>query len=232
MAIQCYFAGTPEDYSTQFTAWVEAVRPARCPHCGREGVCVLWGCYQRWVYTTTERLRIAIMRVRCTVCHATDALLPSFLHMYRRYTAQLIQQTLYLVCIEAVWGVALVELVAPYGYPAPATLREWVYSFIDSALAWLLDWLRRALTTLVPLALPDPAPLPTHIASSSPSQRDRFSAGWQALRLAEQVYASTRARQPDLAFRPETLLAFLAAARGATGRPPRILWPQANARAP
>ncbi|MBN1936610.1 MAG: hypothetical protein JW934_18250 [Anaerolineae bacterium] len=240
MVIQCCFPCTIEDYSTQFIGWVERVRPDRCPHCKGEGVCVLWGSYLCWVYTTTDKVRIRIVRVRCMVCKVTDALLPSFLHMYRRYTlprtrrVRIIQQALYLVLDKGLWGVALVSAVAPYGQPAPSTLAEWVSAFVDSAQAWLVDWLQRALAALDPLALPDPGRLPTHInalpstsSGQAPSpRRDKFSAGWQALRLTESLYVLTRARQPDLAFRAEVLPAFLTAALGSAGRMPRILWPQ------
>lgn len=187
----------------------------------------------RWVYTTTDKVRIRIVRVCCTVCKVTDALLPSFLHMHRRYTLLIIRQALYLVLDAGLWGVALVKAVAPYGQPAPSTLCEWVSAFVDSAQAWLVEWLQRALTALNPLALPDPGRLPAHLnAISSTTRRERFGQGWQALRLTESLYALTRARQPDLAFQPDVLLAFLAAALGAVGRIPRILWPQAAARAP
>jgi hypothetical protein len=233
MAVECYFSGTLEDYPKQFVTWVVGVRPTRCPHCHSEGRCIFWGCYLRWVYTATDKTQIWIMRVRCTVCKVTDALLPSFLHMYRRYTLLLIQQALYLVFDAGLWGVALVDVVAPYGQPVPATLREWVFSFVDSAQTWLLDWVQRALTTLDPLTLPDPGRLPEHITVlPSATRREPFSRGWQTLRLAETLYALTGAQQPDLAFQADVLLAFLAAALGAIGRAPRILWPQAAARAP
>ena len=94
MAVECYFSGTLEDYPKQFVAWVVSVRPTRCPHCHCEGRCIFWGCYLRWVYTATDKTQIWIMRVRCTACKVTDALLPSFLHLYRRYTLLLIQQAL------------------------------------------------------------------------------------------------------------------------------------------
>lgn len=233
MAVVCYFPGTIEDYPKQFVGWVVSVRPQRCPHCNSEGCCIFWGCYLRWVYTTTDKTQILIMRIRCTACKVTNALLPSFLHMYRRYTLLLIQQVLYLVLNEGLWGVALVSAVAPYGQPAPSTLCEWVSAFVHSAQDWLRDWLQRALVALDPLVLPDPGHLPEHINTiPSTTRRERFSQGWQALRLTESLYALTRARQPGLAFQADVLLAFLAAALGAVGRIPRILWPQSAARAP
>jgi hypothetical protein len=84
MAVVCFFAGSVESYSGHFAAWVVAVRPERCPHCGSEHPSVLWGSYARWVYTTTDRLRVRIERVRCRLCGVTDALLSRFLHLFRR----------------------------------------------------------------------------------------------------------------------------------------------------
>lgn len=233
MAVECYFPGTVEDYPKQFVAWVVAVRPTHCLHCGSEGCCIFWGCYLRWVYTITDKTQIWIMRIRCTVCRVTDALLPSFLHMFRRYTLVLIQQTLHLVLDEGLWGVALVNAIAPYHQPAPSTLREWVWTFVHSAEEWLLDWLQHTLVALDPLRSLDLGPVPDPIrAIPMTTRRAVFAQGWQVLRLTEALYATTRARQPELAFQADVLLAFLAAALGTAGHLPRILWPQAAARAP
>ena len=237
MAIVRCFVGSVQDYQAGkgFAVWLVAARPQRCPHCGGTHCTIFWGCYLRWVYTTTDRLQVRIERVRCTACGVTDALLPSFLHMFRRYTLILIQQAVTLALEGGVWGQALVDAVGPYHQPAPATLREWVESFVLSAEAWLLGWLLTTLSTLDPLTpLPPerwipPAYLPT---ISHPVRRATFTRGWQALRLAEMLYAASRARQPTLIFQAEALCAFLAAALGAAGRVPRFLWPQATARAP
>jgi len=70
------------------------------------------------------------------------------------------------------------------------------------------------------------------LSSAHPTRRAAFLGGWQALRLAELLCATARARQPTLLFQAQALLAFLAAALGAAGRVPRFLWPQATARAP
>jgi hypothetical protein len=216
------------------------VHPQRCPHCGGEHTYVLWGSYLRWVYTSTDRIRIHIQRVRCRLCGVTDALLPSFLHMFRRYTLTLIQQAIFLALDGGLWGKALVDVVGPYYQPAPATIHEWVWSFALSA-AWLLTWLQRSLTTLDPLATLDPgrhirsAPCrpPAHLLDiPHPRRGHAFLQAWQTLRLAETLYAALRTRQPNLAFQANMLLAFLAAALGTAGRTPRLLWPQAQARAP
>jgi len=233
MAVVCHFAGTVDDYRQTWEVWVVAARPARCPHCGREHTCALWATYERWVYTTTERVRIRIQRVRCRICGVTDALLPSFLHMFRRYVLTLIHRALLQALAGGLWGLALADAVGPYDQPGPTTVWEWVWSFARSAANWLLAWLQSWLTTLDPLTLLDPGPPPAHLAAiRAPRRRAAFLAGWQALRLAEVLYAAVRERQPDLVCQADQLLAFLAAACGAAGWPPRLLWPHAPARAP
>ena len=85
MAVIRFYGGSPESYQVEFTAWVVVVRPERCAHCGAEQTYIFWGSYLRWVRFTTHRLHIRIERVRCTVCRVTDAILPSFLHIFRHY---------------------------------------------------------------------------------------------------------------------------------------------------
>jgi hypothetical protein len=241
MAVVCYFAGSVESYTGHFAAWVVAVRPERCPHCGAEQTSIFWGSYARWVYTTTDRLRVRIERVRCRLCGVTDALLPSFLHLFRRYLLSLIQKAVTLALDAGLWGEALADVVGPYHAPAPSTIREWLWSFVLSA-DWLLPWLQRSLSVLEPLAALDPGRPPVHLQATpalragasvrNPKRRAAFSHGWLALRLVEALYATARRRQPDLAFAADNLLAFLAAALGAAHRAPRILWPQAPSQAP
>lgn len=227
MAVVCYFSGSVESYTGHFAAWVVAVRPERCPHCGAEQTSIFWGSYARWVYTTTDRLRVRIERVRCRLCGVTDALLPSFLHLFRRYLLSLIQKAITLALDAGLWGEALADAVGPYNAPAPSTIREWVWSFTLSA-NWLLPWLQRSLSVLEPLAALDPGRPPAHLqAIRNLTRRAAFSRGWLTLRLAEALYAAIRRRQPGLAFGAQSLLAFLAAALGAAYRAPRILWPQA-----
>jgi hypothetical protein len=228
MAIVAYFPGSVQAYQVQFAAWVVAVCPERCEHCGREHTVIFWGSYGRWVYTDTEKVRVRIERVRCVVCGVTDALLPSFLHMFRRYTLALIQKAIILALDGGVWGQALVDAVGPFHQPAPSTLREWVWAFVLSAEAWLLAWLQHTLLILDPWAVLDSGRPPDHLLHIPHARRRAaFLAGWQALRLMEQLYAHVRARQPDLVFTAATLCAFVAASLGAAGRMPRLLWPHA-----
>jgi hypothetical protein len=231
VAVVCFFAGSVDSYPGRFAAWVVAVRPERCPHCGSEHT-ILWGSYRRWVYTATDRIRIRVERVRCRLCGVTDALLPSFLHLFRRYLLPLIQKAISLALDAGLWGDALADAVGPYHAPAPSTIREWLWSFALSA-EWLLPWLQRSLSALEPLADPDPGRPPAHLSAiRNRKRRTAFTRGWQVLRLVEALYAACRCRQTDLAFAADCLLAFLAAALGAASRVPRILWPQAPSQAP
>jgi hypothetical protein len=232
MAVVCFFAGSVESYPGRFAAWVVAVRPERCPHCGGEQTSIFWGGYARWVYTTTDRHQVRIERMRCRLCGVTDALLPSFLHLFRRYLLPLIQKAIILALDAGLWGEALADAVGPYDAPAPSTIREWLCSFALSA-DWLLPWLQRTLSALEPLAALDPGRPPAHLqAIRNPKRRAAFTRAWQTLRLAEALYAAARHRQPDLILRASTLLAFVAAALGAARRVPRVLWPQAASQAP
>jgi hypothetical protein len=238
VAIVFYFAGSVNDYhdlsnnQVRFDALLEWVRPARCPHCGGAHTCILWGSYARWVYHTTDRLRVRIERVRCIVCGVTDALLPSFLHLFRRYTLTLIQQALSLALEAGVWGDTLADVVGPYHRPAVSTLREWVGAFVQAADG-LLAWLLLTLVTLDPLAPLDLDCPPAHLtAIQQPARPATLLQAWQVLRLAEMLYAATRARQPHLAFQADTLLAFLSAARQAAGHSPRLLARRQAARTP
>jgi hypothetical protein len=232
VAIVFHFAGCVKDYLAQFDTLVVAWRPERCPHCGGESTCIFWGSYARWVYTTTDRLQVRIQRVRCIACHVTDALLPSFLHLFRRYTLTLIQQALSLTLDAGLWGDALADAVAPYDQPAVVTLREWAWSFAHTA-DLLLAWLQHCLTTLDPLVDLDPGRPPDHLrAIRHLPRRAAFIRAWQFLHLGETLYAASRARQPELAFAAESLLAFLTAALLAADRQPRLLWRHARARAP
>lgn len=232
MAVVCYFAGSVESYTGHFAAWVVAVRPERCPHCGAEHTCIFWGSYVRWVRLTTDRVSIRIERVRCTVCHVTDALLPSFLHMFRHYALFLIQKAVSLAVDAGLWGDELADAVGPFNQPAPSTIREWVWFFALSA-EWLLPWLQHQLMAFDPLFAIELDRPPGHLqAIRSPKRRAAFTRAWQTLRLAKALYAAVHARQADLAFQADMLLAFVAAALGAAGHVPRLLWPQAAARAP
>ncbi len=233
-----YFAGSVNDYhdlssnQVRFDVLLEGARPERCPHCGGAHTCIFWGSYARWVYHTTDRLRVRIYRVRCIVCGVTDALLPSFLHLFRRYALTLIQQAISLALEAGLWGDALADVVGPYHRPAVSTLHEWVVTFVQAADG-LLAWLLLSLSALDPLAPLDLGRPPAHLtAIRQPARPAAFLRAWQVLRLTEALYATTRTRQPELVFQADTLLAFLSAARQAAGHSPRLLARRQAARAP
>lgn len=235
MALIAHFSGTIEEYQQGlgFAAWIMAVFPESCRHCGRKHVCILWSSYTRWVRTGADRFQITIKRVRCSVCLVTDALLPSFLHPFRHYALPLIQQAIFQALDQGLGGRALVDAIGPYGRPAPATIREWVWSFALSAEAWLVVRLQREILTLDPQASLDLGRPPAHLqAIVNPRRRAAFIQGWQALRLGEQLYADIRTRKSDLVFQARSLFAFVLASLHATLCIPRLLWPVVPARPP
>ena len=235
MAVVALYIGSIQDYQSGrgFAAWLTTARPACCIHC-LVGKYEFWSSYPRWVYIVGEQMRIVIKRVRCVACGVTDALLPSFLHMHRRYAIVVIQETVTLALESGTWSDELVDAVAPnHGRPAASTIRRWVWSFALSAETWLVVWLERTLLILDPWASLDLGQPPVHLLNIANDKRSHaFIQGWQALRLAEKLYVATKAHQPNLVFEAKVLFAFLTAALGAIGRPPRILWPQGAARAP
>lgn len=235
MALIAHFSGTIEEYQRGigFAAWVMAVFPEICHHCGRKHVCILWSSYTRWVRTGADRFQIRIKRVRCSACLVTDALLPSFLHPFRHYALPLIQQAIFLALDQGLWGWALVDAIDSCGRPALATIQEWVWSFALSAERWLVVWLQREILALDPQASLDLGRSPAHLqAIANPKRRAAFIQGWQALRLGEQLYADIRAREPHLIFQARSLFAFVLASLQVTMRIPRLLWPVAPARPP
>jgi hypothetical protein len=235
VALIAHFSGSIEEYQQGigFAAWIMAVFPEICLHCGRKHVCILWSSYTRWVRTGADRFQIRIKRVRCSVCLVTDALLPSFLHPFRHYALSLIQQAIYLALDRGLWGWALVDAIDSCGRPALATIQEWVWSFALSAEAWLVVRLQREILTLDPQASLDLGRPPAHLqAIANPKRRAAFIQGWQALRLGEQLYADIRTRKPDLVFQARSLFAFALASLQASMRIPRLLWPVAPARPP
>jgi hypothetical protein len=166
------------------------------------------------------------------LCQVTHALLPSFLHLFRRYTLTLIQQAVTLALDAGLWGDALADAVGPYSQPAALTLREWLWSFAHGAER-LTNWLQYTLTTIDPLAELDPGRPPARLrAIHHLPRRVALTRAWQFVRLGEALYSAARARQPDLAFQADCLFAFLTAALLTAGRPPRLLWRQAQPRAP
>jgi hypothetical protein len=238
VAIVFHFAGSVKDYHdlcndpVRFNALLVAIRPERCPHCGDQHTCIFWGSYLRWVYLSDDRCQVRIERVCCVMCGVTHSLLPSFLHLFRRYTLTLIQQAIILALETGVWGDRLADAVAPYHQPALATLHEWVRSFLHG-VERLLAWLQHSLVILAPLVTLDAGCLPAYLPHlRSASRRSAFSQGWQFLRLAETFYATCRADQPDLTFQFDALFAFLVAALQTAGKVPRLLWRKPPARAP
>jgi Domain of unknown function (DUF6431) len=199
--------------------------PERCPHpdCQAAGRLVRWGTYQRWAVTGAAAYRLSIQRLRCQVCGRTHSLLPDFVHPYRQYVLELLQQVIWLYLIVGL-GYGRLMNHLPEAGPALETVREWVQAFAYGAGHLLLAALSRFLLTVAPQTeLPGPAP--PHLARRRQVQHaqhlSQAHAFWQ---VAEQVYAQVKGRQARLAFSLDQLFPFLLHWLQAQPLPPRLLW--------
>ena len=207
--------------------------PEQCPHpdCQAPDSLIRWGTYQRWACTGTEAYRLSIQRLRCTQCGRTHSLLPDFVHPYRQYVLELLQQVIWLYLIVGLgFGRLLKHL--PEAGPAPETVREWVRAFGYGAGHLLLAALSRFLLKVAPQTqLPGPAP--PHLARSRPVQHaQRLSQAHAFWQMAEQVYAQVKGHQPHLAFTVAQLFPFLLHWLQAQALPPRLFWSPALATTP
>jgi len=199
--------------------------PERCPHpdCQAAGRLVRWGTYQRWACTGAAAYRLCIQRLRCQVCGRTHSLLPDFVHPYRQYVLELLQQVIWLYLIV---GLGFGRLMGhlPEAGPAPETVREWVRAFAYGAGHLLLAALSRFLLKVAPQTeLPGPAP--PHLARSRQVQHHhRLSQAHAFWQVAEQVYAQVKGHQPRLAFSLGQLFPFLLHWLQAQPLPPRLFW--------
>lgn len=183
-------------------------RQQRCPACHAEGRMIRWGSYRREVRIDGGRQSLQIQRLRCGQCGATQALLPDFLHPYRRYPLSLMQEVLTLYLLVGLgFGRILAEL--SWRSPPRSTLREWVASFAWGAGFLLLDVLRRLAMKLTPTdELPPPLDkTPAHLDSSKNAtflqNALRF---WQ---WGEMLYARKKVISPRTDFSHHKFFAFL-----------------------
>jgi Domain of unknown function (DUF6431) len=141
---------TVEEYLRQ-RAVVAALRPERCGACGSTGMWHGNGWYPRgvvWIGGTAEALEVR--RLECQDCGHTTSLLPDFLHRYRHYGLEVIEQVLTARVEDGVSWSKLGQAYSRAGAPSLRTMRRWCGAFVQQALAWLTALLR-ALALVLPL---------------------------------------------------------------------------------
>jgi hypothetical protein len=226
MVIVQHFAGSVKEYidAVLLRGCVFAL-PDRCPHpdCQATGSLIRWGTYRRWARLSGEAYCLTIQRIRCKDCGRTHSLLPDFLHPYRHFVIRLLQHVVSLYLLAGLSWERLIDRLSESGL-ARSTVREWIYSFVYGAGELLLDWLRRQLLDIVPLAaLPNASP--EHLQCvSDPARGRRLRRTHHFWLLAEQLYAQIKVRLPYLHFTASHLFPFLLHWLQNQALPPRLFW--------
>ncbi len=219
-----HYAGTIESYVEAKVSSGNTTIPACCPHCGAKKGLIRWGLYRRWCYSGECEYRLVIQRVRCKACGRTHALLPDFLHPYRRYALDMLSAVVQLYLLKGYTYGRIYTLLPEQG-PAYTTIREWVAAFAYGAGQLLLPGLASALTALdIEFDPPPPeASVPLH-RIRNPEQRQRLEQAHHFLSSSERLYAWAKNRQARLHLRAESLLAFVLHWLQSRRLPPRIFW--------
>ncbi len=199
----------------------EQAVPAQCPdpRCQASGSLIRWGTYRRWACTATGDYRLRIQRLRCKACGRTHSLLPDFLHPYRQYVLEVLQQVVWLYLIVGLGYGQLLRQLAE-ARPAPTTVREWVQAFSYGAGHLLLGLFSRSLLQLNPQA-ELPGAVPVQLARS---RQPYLSQAYHCWQVTEQLYAQVKARQPWLHFAADQIACFGLHWLGAQALPPRLFW--------
>ena len=185
------------------------------------GPLIRWGVYLRWCYSGQYEYHLVIQRMRCKSCGRTQALLPDFLHPYRRYALDMLSEVVMLYLLKGqTYGRIYASL--PAQGPAYTTIREWVAAFAYGA-GLLLPGLGRDLTALGLEFGPPSSEASAHLKRIRPPvQRQRLEQAHLFWSWSEQLYAWAKNRQARLHFAAESLLAFVLHWLQSRGRPPRI----------
>ncbi len=128
----------------------EVSKPERCPKCGLKETLIRWGRYVRLVMRGEEKNEIEIQRMRCKECGKTHALLPDFLHPYRRYTLEIMQRVIWQYVLVGLGYGRIMDEILGEGPGCQETVREWVRSFGYGAGYLLLDAMRRFVMKMYP----------------------------------------------------------------------------------
>ncbi len=123
-----------------------APRPDHCPHCQAAGTLIGHGSYLRKALGARQVHPVEIRRWKCSACHQTVAMLPSFLLRFRHYLVVVIQTAVVSRYEQQRSWSQVGADTAVQGAPSRRTLGRWCQSFALHAPAWLsavLAWLAR-----------------------------------------------------------------------------------------
>ena len=200
--------------------------PDRCPHpdCQAVDSLIRWGTYERQARTAVAIYWIEVQRVRCKACEHTHSLLPDFLHPYRHYVIQRLQEV---VSWYLLGGLSINAIMSRLTgrCPGRSTVREWIRSFGYGAGVLIFDVLCRWLMQTSPLSELPKTPPPQHLDRVPGGiQRHRLTRAHRFWHLAERVYAQVKVRLSRLHFSPRHLLPFVLHWLQRGGIPPRLFW--------
>ena len=218
-------AQTAKEYAEAEVCPGKTVDPhqQQCPVCHAQGTMTRWGSYQREARIDGDKCSLQIQRLRCGQCGATHALLPDFLHPYRRYPLSLMQEVLILYLLAGLgFGRILAEL--SWRSPPRSTLREWVASLAWGAGFLLLDVLRRLAMALSPADELPPPPDKTSFHLDNSKNATFLQNALRFLQWGELLYARKKVISPQIDFSHHKLFAFLLHLLQLQGLAPRIFY--------
>lgn len=122
-----------------YNSCMKEFRPGResCPACGARGMCKAFASYERGVMDIADGKpvfrRVRIIRVRCSSCGHTHAIMPDCLVPYRQYSLRFI---LYILRIYFTHALTISRIYDAYGI-THTVLYDWVSVFGRHARVWL-----------------------------------------------------------------------------------------------
>ena len=114
---------------------VAAIRPERCGACGSVGMWHGNGWYPRgivWIGGIAEALEVR--RLEFQGCGHTTSLLPDFLHRYRHYGLEVIEQVVSARVEEGVSWSKMAQRYSRDGASSLRTMRRWYAAFVQPLL--------------------------------------------------------------------------------------------------
>jgi len=101
-----------------------------------------------WIGGSAQPLEVR--RLECQECGHTTSLLADFLHRYRHYVLEVIEQVVSARVEEGVSWSKLEQRYSRAGAPSLRTMSRWFAAFVQQALSWLTA-IMRTLAFVLPL---------------------------------------------------------------------------------